>query len=230
MRQDASGHTYSDTVAAQHQQTWQFGGQDHRFDLSAVIVGNECGDVIVEHRFVSEFGQTAFGVTSGGGGAAGEDIAEVSLLHDEVGDVQEFSFFLSGLAVAVTVFDHAALVGKDYQRISNGSVAVGVIVHGVAHDIGDLLGASVVDLVERPENTALNRFESVIHIGNGAGTDDVTGIVEEVPVDHLAEVIVGTLLLLGEDGGIVFLIRDLNGILNLGIKFVTHNPRPPNCS
>ena len=72
-----------------------------------------------------------------------------------------------------------------------------MIVHGVADDVGDLLGASVIYLIQRPEDPPLNRLEAVVDIGDGAGTDDVTCVIEEVAVDHFAEIIVGALLLSG---------------------------------
>ena len=230
VRQYASRHTDSDTVTSEHEQTRQFGGQHDRFLLPSVIVGNETGDVVVEHRFVSEFGQRTLSITSGGGGAAGKDISEVALFGDEIGDVEKLSLFLPGLPVAETVFDNAALVGKYHQRISDRSIAVRMIVHGVADDVGYFLGPAVINLIQSPQNTTLDRFQSVVDIGDGAGTDDVAGIIEEVPVEHLAEVVIGTLFLFGKVGGIVFLVRDIGGIFDLGIKLITHNRRPPNCS
>ena len=168
VRQYARRHTDGDTVTSQHQQTWKFGRKHDRFFFSSVVIGDKRRDIVVEHRLVREFGQTALRITSGGGGAAGKNISEVTLFDDKVGDVEIFSFLLTGLPVAETVLDDTALVGKHHECIADGGISVRMEMHGIADDIGYFLRSAVVNPVQRPQNTALNRLESVVHIGNGA--------------------------------------------------------------
>ena len=224
VRQHAGGHTDGDTVAAEHQQAGEFGGQNDRFFLASVVVRNKRRDVVVEHRFIGEFGQSAFGVTACGSGTSGQDITEVPLFHNEVRNIEELRFFHAGLTVAVGVFDHAALVGKHHQSITDGGVSVGMIVHGIADDIGNFLRSAVVNLIQRPEDAPLNGFQTVINVGNGPRTDHITSIIQKVPVDHLAEIVVRAAFFLCDSGGIHFFF-DLGSF-----DFVTHNPRPQDCS
>ena len=233
VRQYGRGHTDRDTVAAEHQQTRHLRRQHHGFDLAPVVVGHEFRDVVVEERLVGELGQAALGVTPGGGGTSRQNIAEVALLFDVVGRVEIDRLGLAGLAIGLLLLDAAALVGEHDQRVADRGVAVRVVVHGVADDVGDLLRSAVVDKIERPENAPLHGLEAVVDVGDRARTDHVTRVVEEVPVHHLPEVLVGAALLLGDRTGFVFLLRldrDFREVAGADVFAVTHNRRPPDCS
>ena len=43
---------------------------------------------------------------------------------------------------------------------------MGVVVHHITDHVGGLVGSAVVDLFQGPEDTPLNRFKSVVNIGN----------------------------------------------------------------
>ena len=51
-----------------------------------------------------------------------------------------------------------------------------------AHHVGHLDEASVVLLVQRPEDAPLHRLEAVGQIGNGAVADDIGGVIEKAAV------------------------------------------------
>ena len=62
-----------------------------------------------------------------------------------------------------------------------------VVLHRVAHHIGDLDEASVVLFLECVQDTTLDRLETIGHIGNGSFADDVRGILQEVEVDQVGQ-------------------------------------------
>ena len=152
-------HADGDAFRAEHEQQRQFAGQGDRLLVAAVVAGHEIGDLVVEKFRARQFGQPAFDVAGRGGRVAGENVAEIAL-----------------------AFDQIAFVGQHHQRVADGGVAVRMILHGVADDIGHLDEAAVVLLVQRPENAPLHRFEAVGQIGNGAVADDVGGVVQKAAV------------------------------------------------
>ena len=230
VRQHAGGHAHRDAVAAHHQQTGHFGRKQHRFLFPPVVVGDEFGDVVVEHRRVGQTGQRTLGVPRGRRRTAGEDVAEVPLGGDEVRRAEVVQFLGAAPGVADHFFHTAALVGQHGERVGDGSVAVGVKMHRVAHHVGAFGHEPVVvDLVERPQNAPLDRFQAVVHVRDGPRADDVTGVFEEVPVHHPPEKVVAALPLFGQSDGIVLLVRLLRERRGGG-QFVTHSRRPPDCS
>ena len=139
-------------------------------------------------------------------------------------------FISFGFGVADDFFHTAAFVGKYRQGIADGCIAVGMVVHGVADDVGTFGHQTVVvDLIKCPHDAPLYRFQAVIHIGNGARTDNVTGVIKEVPVHHLPEKVIAALFLLCQYGGVILLVEFIRRH-HLKIIFITHNQRPPDCS
>lgn len=74
-----------------------------------------------------------------------------------------------------------------------------VILHAVAHDVGDLDEPAVVVVMQRPKDAPLHRFEAVFQVGNRPVTDDVGGVFEEALV-HAA--VQGQFDLLGREGAV----------------------------
>ena len=218
---DARGHADGDAVAAQHEERGDLDRQDHGLLIAAVVGIHEFGDLVGKQHFAAQGRKAALDIPWRGGGTAGEDVAEVPLLGDEV-----------------------LLVGQHHQGVADGGVAVGVVVHGVADDVGGLVGPAVVDAVEHPEDAALDGFEAVVHVGDGPVLDDVGGVVEEVAVHHGPEIGVAVAAALADgglavalglgnfrDGGVEDFGRLFSGIVRAGIfGDVTHTWRPPGWS
>ena len=64
---------------------------------------------------------------------------------------------------------------------------MGVVLHRVADDVGDLREAAVVLLPEGVEDAALHGLEAVLDGGDRAVADDVGGVFAEVEVVEVAE-------------------------------------------
>ena len=137
------------------------GRQHDRLLAAAVVAGDEAGQLVIEELRAGQLGQPALDVARGGGRVAGEQVAEVPLALDQV-----------------------LLVGQRDQGVADGGVAVGVVLHGVADDVGHLDEFAVVVLVQRMEDPALHRLEAVVQVGDRTVADDVGGVLDEVVVDH----------------------------------------------
>ena len=98
----------------------------------------------------------------------GQERAEVSLAVYEI-----------SLALA------PQLVGEDHDCVADGSVAVRVVLHRLADDVGDLGVSAVVLLVERMHDAALDWLKAVLDRWNRARADDVRRILAEVEVVKL---------------------------------------------
>ena len=61
---------------------------------------------------------------------------------------------------------------------------MGVELHGMSHDVGHLIVASVVEQLHRVEYASLHGFESVTQVGNGALEDYVRGVVQKPVLVH----------------------------------------------
>ena len=59
-----------------------------------------------------------------------------------------------------------------------------------ADHVRDLVERAVVHLVERPQDTALDGFQAVVDVRDGAVLDDVGGVLDEVAVHHLPQALV----------------------------------------
>ena len=62
-----------------------------------------------------------------------------------------------------------------------------MILHRVAHDIGDFDEASVVLILECMQDTTLDRLETIGYIGNGPFADDIGGILQKVEIDQISK-------------------------------------------
>ena len=154
--EDFGGEADGDAFGAFGEDEGEFDGEGDGFAGASVVAELPGGGFGVEDDFAGEGGEARFDVASGGGVVAGEDVAEVALGFDEEG----------------------ALRDGDEGGV-DGGVAVGVVAHGGADDVGDFVEASVVHFVEGVEDAALDGFEAVVDVGNGAVEDDVAGVVEE---------------------------------------------------
>jgi hypothetical protein len=80
-------------------------------------------------------------------------------------------------------------LAKANESFSDGGVAVRVIFHRLSDDVSDLVEAAVVHALHGVEDAALDGFQAVIQVGDGALEDDVAGVVEEPVTIHFAHVI-----------------------------------------
>ena len=76
-----------------------------------------------------------YGVVAPAQAAAGHRVAPVALAVDE-------QIFLTYL----------------YHGVTNGSIAVGMVLHGVADNVGRLVKAPIIHFLQRVQYPALNRF------------------------------------------------------------------------
>ena len=137
--------------------------------LVAAVVGSHCwGDILVEHHFLREFREARLNVPGRGVGVSGEDVSPVSL----------------------AVYEKALLAKRD-QGAKDGGVAVGMVLHGLAHDVGNLRVAAVVHLRHSVQHTPLDRFETVHDMRHGPVQDGVGRIVQIPVLEHAGELETG---------------------------------------
>ena len=159
VRQNARAQTDRDAFRAEHEVERQFARQRHRLLVAPVVARNEIRDRVIENFRAREFRQPALDVTRRGGRIAGEDVAEISLALDEI-----------------------PLVRQHHQRVADGRVAVRMILHRVADDVGDLDEPPVIFFVQRPENAPLHRLQAVRQIRNRAVADDIAGVIQKAAI------------------------------------------------
>ena len=159
MRQNPRAQAHGDAFRAEHERERQFAGQCDRLFVSAIIAGNEFSDFVVENFRAREFGQTAFDITRRGGRIARINIAKISLAFDEI-----------------------TFVCQHHERVANGSIAVRMILHRMADNIGHFDETSVILVMQRPKDAPLHRFQAVRQIRNRAVADDIAGVFEKSAV------------------------------------------------
>src|SRR5205814_5550527 len=152
------------TFGAEHQEQWQFAREGYRLFVAAIVARDEFGDLVVEDFPARKFGETTFDVARRGGRIAGEDVAEVALAFNEI-----------------------AFICEDDEGIPDRGIAVRVVLHGMANDIGDFDEAPVVFVVERPKDTPLHGLQSIREIRYRAIPDDIRGVIEKATVHAAVE-------------------------------------------
>ena len=133
---------------------------------SGNLTGSVIGGLGVDHRVEREFRQPGLDVSWRGGPVARQYVAPVALsVYKQV--------FLSEL----------------HQGVAYRRVAVGVELHGVAHDVGHLVVAPVVHSFHRVQYAPLHGLQAVLDVGDGALQYNVRGIVEKPVLVHAAQVV-----------------------------------------
>ena len=110
-------------------------------------------------------GGPALDVAGRRGLVAGEEVAEVPLLVYE-----QF------------------LVGQHHEGRVDGRVAVRVVLHARADDVGHLVELAVVRLEQRVQDAPLDGLEPVVQVRYGPVLDHVARVVEEIVVEELLDV------------------------------------------
>ena len=159
--QDLRRQTHGDAVGALRQQQRKLDRQRDGFLLAAVVGQHPLGGFLVEDHFGGELRQARLNVTPRGGLVAREDIAPVTLAVDQ-------QVFLPQL----------------HQCVLDRRIAMRVVLHGLSHDVGHLVVASVVDDLHGVQDTPLHGFEAVLDMGYGAFEDHVRSVVQEPVLIH----------------------------------------------
>ena len=164
--EDGGGKAHRDAVHALRQQDRELRGECHRFLGTSVVVRNPFRSLGVEHHVERKFAELAFDVTRGGGLVARQRVTPVTLRLDK-----------------------QVLLAHVHERRVDGSVAMRMVVHGVAHDTCHLVETAVVHLVHGMQNAALYRLEAVLKIGHGAVENRIARVVQEPAVVQLFQVV-----------------------------------------
>ena len=61
---------------------------------------------------------------------------------------------------------------------------MGVKLHGMAHDVGHLIIAAIVQALHRMEDAALYGFQAIADMRHGTFEDDIRGVVEKPRLKH----------------------------------------------
>ena len=64
-----------------------------------------------------------------------------------------------------------------------------VKLHGVSHDVGHLVVASVVHALHGVHDTSLHRLEAILDVGNGTLQNNIRSVVEEPVLVHAREMV-----------------------------------------
>ena len=161
VRQHLGAQSHGNAFHALGQQQRKLQRQVNGFLGTAVVGGLPLGNLGVEGHFQRKFAQAGFDVTRGGCVVPGQNIPPVSL-----------------------GFDHQVFLAQLHQGVSNGGIAVGVVLHGVPNHVGHFVEPTVFQFPQRMEQPALHGFETVFQRGNCAFQDDVGGVVQEIILVH----------------------------------------------
>ena len=96
-----------------------------------------------------------------------------------------------------------------------------VKLHGVSHDIGNLVVASIVHSLHRVENTSLHRLQTILDMRYGALKDYVGSIIQEPVLIHARKMVnygcVKTI-----NGTVIRRFRLVNFFYIIQVFFVVH--------
>ena len=161
VRQDLGAQSHRDAVRPLGQQQRKFHRQRQRLLLPAVVGHLPLGGLGVEGHVEGKLSEARLDVARGRRPVARAGIAPIALAVDE-------QVFLAEVD----------------ERIPDGGIAVGVVLHRLADYVGYLVKTAVVHLAQRVQNAALHGLEAVVDGGHGAFQDDVTGVVQKVILKH----------------------------------------------
>ena len=164
VREDLGGEAHADAFRTLREQEREADRELGGLLVAPVVGVHPVGDLRVEHHLLGELAQARLDVSRRGVGVAGEDVAPVALAVDGEAFLPELD-----------------------EGAEDGGVTVGVVLHGLAHDVGDLGVGAVVHPVHRVEDAALHGLETVHDVGDGPVQDHVGGIVQVPVLEHAGE-------------------------------------------
>ena len=170
--QDFGRETYGNAFGALCQEKRKLDGQRNRFFVAAVVAEFPLGSLGIEEHVEGEFGEARFDVTRSCGRVARQDVTPVALaVHQQV--------FLSQL----------------HKSVADGGIAVGVKLHGVAHDVGYFVVAAVVQAFHRVQDASLYGFQTVAQVGHGAFENHIRGVVQKPVLVHTCQLVLHAFVL-----------------------------------
>ena len=144
MGQHLAAQAHRDALRSLRQEQGELHGQGDRLFVAAIVGELPVGGLGIEYHFQGKLGKPGLYVAGRRGAVSREYVAPVALaVYQEV--------FLSQL----------------HQGIPDGSVSVGMELHGVAHDVGHLVVAAVVHALHGVQYAPLHGFQSVLYMRNG---------------------------------------------------------------
>ena len=158
MRQNLGGERHGDALDALRQEQRELYRERERLALASVVGDTPVRYLGVEHRLEGELREASFYVSRGGGAVARQYVSPVTLRVDE-----------------------QLLLSQLHQGVADRGVAVGMVLHGVAHDVGYLVVSAVVEGLHGVEDAALHRLQTVVDIGHRTLQYNVAGILK-IPV------------------------------------------------
>ena len=146
--------------ALMRQQQRELYGQRHGLLVAAVVRAHPFGGLAVEDHVKGELRQAGLDISARGGLVTREYVAPVTLAVNQ-----------------------QILLSELHQGILYRGVAVRVVLHGLAHDVGHLVVTAVVAALHGVEYASLHGFQSILRMRHGSLQYDVRGIVQKpVPV------------------------------------------------
>ena len=161
VRERFARQTHGDPFHPGCQQQRELDGQCLRLLVATVVALQPRRRLRVEEDLGTEFAEPDLDVTRSGRPIPGKDVPPVSLA------VQQ-----------------QVLLSDLHHGVTDGSIPMRVVLHGVADDIGDLVKPPIVHFVQAVKDAALYRFQAVILVGYSPFENDIRGVVQEVIVVH----------------------------------------------
>ena len=166
VRKNLGGQTDGNPFHSLSEEERKLDGKRDGFFVSSVVGSLPFGGLRIEHHIEGKFRETRFDVTRSSCPVAREDVPPVSLaIYQQI------------------------LLSELHQGIADRSIAVGVELHGVPHDVRHLVVASVVQTLHGVEDASLNGLQSVVDVGDGTFQDNVGGIVQKPVLIHAGELV-----------------------------------------
>ena len=162
--QDFARQAHGNTLGALGEQQGKLGGQRQRFALAAVVGKAPVGHLGVIDGIQGELAQAGLDVTAGSRTVAGEDVTPVTLGVDE-----------------------QLLLSQLHERAVDRRIAMGVVLHRQAHDVGYLVEVAVVGLLHGMQDAPLHGLEAVLDVWHGTLKYHIGGIVEKPVLVHAAQ-------------------------------------------
>jgi len=71
-----------------------------------------------------------------------------------------------------------------HQRISDRSISMRMVFHGITDNIGNLIVTPVIQFAHRVQNPSLYRFQTIVHVRDGPFENNIGSIVQKPLLVH----------------------------------------------
>ena len=166
--QNLGRQAYGNTLGSLRQQQRELDRQRNGLLLAAVVRKLPLSGFGVEQHVEGKLGEACLDVTRRRCRVARKDVSPVSLAVNE-----------------------QVLLPQLHQGIANGSIAVRVVLHGIAHNVGHLVVAAVVLRLHGVQNAPLYGFQSVGQMRDGTLQNHIGSIVEKPVLIHTGQELLG---------------------------------------